>query len=73
MGSTPLVYTSPEVLRAAMADFIRFYTTTSATTRGSATSRRQMCTMAGATQCSDDGRPNNAGRKPSGLATIGPS
>ncbi len=24
MGSTPLVYTSPEVLRAAMADFIRF-------------------------------------------------
>jgi hypothetical protein len=25
MGSTPLVYTSPEVLRAAMADFIRFH------------------------------------------------
>ncbi len=27
--------------------------------------------MAGATQFWDDGRPNNAGRKPSGFATIG--
>jgi acyl-CoA synthetase (AMP-forming)/AMP-acid ligase II len=29
--------------------------------------------MAGATQLSDDGRPNNTGRRPSGFATIGPS
>jgi 2-polyprenyl-3-methyl-5-hydroxy-6-metoxy-1,4-benzoquinol methylase len=29
--------------------------------------------MAGATPFSDDGRPNNVGRRPSGFATIGPS
>ncbi len=31
-----------------------------------------MCLTPGATPCSDDGLPNNRGRKPSVFATIGP-
>jgi hypothetical protein len=51
--------------------FCQGHSAAGAIRRGSATSRRRMCTKAGAMQFSDDRRPNNAGREPNGFATIG--
>ena len=57
--------------RSSRADFIRL-DNHERYHDGSETLSRRMCAMAGATQFSDDGRPDNTGRRPSGFATIGP-
>jgi hypothetical protein len=66
-----LVYTSPEVLRVAMADFIRFYNYERYHEGIGTVTLADVYDGRGATPSSDDGRPNNAGRRPGACATIG--